>query len=1227
MKKIKLALLKYFSKKIEIKVKELEGHQVEVIEPADEIQYAYHSLSPLGDADPEGAYAQALKWALKNRKSEDIKNIAVTGTYGSGKSTILKTFQKHNKDKDLSFLNISLATFKEETDLKNTPDGSDLLRLIELSILQQIFYREEDEKIPDSRFKKIKSLDNKRLQKLSVSLFLLVLATVQLFNKKFLEDIFGYEFYELSNIIVTIVCLLIVIPGYFFLILKSIRAISSITISKLNISNAEIEISDTISKSILNNHLDEILYFFEVTDYTVVIIEDLDRFEQTEIFTKLRELNLLINSSKKIGRDIAFIYAVRDDMFKDKDRTKFFDFIIPVIPVINSSNSNEKLMEIVTKNKYGIKSDLIENISLFIDDMRLLYNITNEYHIYHEKLGKLNEDRLLSMIVYKNIYPNDFVKLSKLEGDLYTAFTKKESFIKEKIANIDIEISSYKDEIADLQKLKIKDVRELRMLYVAKYLEILTNVVKFRINGVEYTFSEVTTDELFPAFVDNSVLYDHTTHNYSNNYILTTSARMPIKFEKIETFVDPDRSYQERLDLVNRWTSDQIEASKVKIAELESKKNEIRNYKVKDVILMGGYKLEVEDKKQLQLVNILLRNGYIDEDYLDYISIFYEGSITKADREFLLNVKAQISTVFEYQLHKIDKLIPKIDTVDFTQSYILNYALVDYLFSKTHFKKQKTEILKLLSSESDTAIAFLKGFIDASKGIGVFVKELAKAWPRIWQYFSKQSDLPKEKLEDLLKLIAEHVAAEDIKAIAHKSKLAFDIASMPDFLNSGIDPGKIKELIKTLNIKFADLNFEAAPDELAKFVYQGHYYILSTEMIENVIKANGTFQEDDFKTRNFYAINESGCQHLIDYVEDEIEAYVSDVYLEIETNTDEDETYLLSLLNNDSLSLESKEAIIMQAETKILSIETVEDEEVIPILFDESGVTPTWKNILHYYHHLEDEFNPHIVSFLSDKSNAEVLSKSRVDINNPIPDLETVQKFLRTMILSAEIPDESYQLILNSVPYNYPNLDFTNLPDSKASMLIKQGTVGMTVVNYDRIREHFPNLISFQLDHWHSKFIEDLEKFEIGKDQIHSIVVSNSFTVGEKNKVLAHTEAIIIAADDDNLFAAIGKLRVEDTGLEVGKEILLKSLFSANLNAGLSLKLLNKIFDSLNKNEITDVLQVLAEPYSEITVLGRRPKLPDTQDNWELARKLIRSGYIKRATDERGSIRISTFRQ
>ena len=60
----------------------------------------YRSLSPIDTKDSTCEYSKALKWALDNRKEQDIKNIALTGPYGAGKSTILKLIcNLYNVDK------------------------------------------------------------------------------------------------------------------------------------------------------------------------------------------------------------------------------------------------------------------------------------------------------------------------------------------------------------------------------------------------------------------------------------------------------------------------------------------------------------------------------------------------------------------------------------------------------------------------------------------------------------------------------------------------------------------------------------------------------------------------------------------------------------------------------------------------------------------------------------------------------------------------------------------------------------------------------------------------------------------------------------------------------------------------------------------------------------------------------------------------------------------------
>ena len=81
-------------------------------------------------------------------------------------------------------------------------------------------------------------------------------------------------------------------------------------------------------------------------EHVAHFLVDIHSLEDRKIFVHLRELNNILNNDDSIKeKPIVFVYAVNDDIFTEKDRTKFFDFIIPVIPVVNSTNSGEELLE------------------------------------------------------------------------------------------------------------------------------------------------------------------------------------------------------------------------------------------------------------------------------------------------------------------------------------------------------------------------------------------------------------------------------------------------------------------------------------------------------------------------------------------------------------------------------------------------------------------------------------------------------------------------------------------------------------------------------------------------------------------------------------------------------------------------------------------------------------------------------------------------------------------
>ncbi|MFD2032203.1 hypothetical protein ACFSKM_21370 [Ancylobacter dichloromethanicus] len=88
--------------------------------------------------------------------------------------------------------------------------------------------------------------------------------------------------------------------------------------------------------------------------------------------------------TRGLKRTIKFLYALRDDVFINTDRTKFFEFVIPVIPIINTSNSIDMVLEQGKRLEIDGRLDpqFLREVSRYLNDLRLIQNIFNEYAIY-----------------------------------------------------------------------------------------------------------------------------------------------------------------------------------------------------------------------------------------------------------------------------------------------------------------------------------------------------------------------------------------------------------------------------------------------------------------------------------------------------------------------------------------------------------------------------------------------------------------------------------------------------------------------------------------------------------------------------------------------------------------------------------------------------------------------------------------------------------------------------
>ena len=228
-----------------------------------------------------------------------------------------------------------------------------------------------------------------------------------------------------------------------------------LTIKGLKVASTEIALGEK-DTTYFDKFLDEIVYVFQVTDYDIVIFEDIDRFNDPHIFETLRALNILLNSAKQLdGRKIRFIYAMKDSIFEQlgqraaseegipdgvdsftgdliidevarANRTKFFDIVIPVVPFITHTNARDLATRVLKDITPAISSELIDLAARHLPDMRLIKNVHNEFLIFRSKIFgtgvDLSQDELFAMMLYKNTNLLDFELIrmgrSKLD-DLY----------------------------------------------------------------------------------------------------------------------------------------------------------------------------------------------------------------------------------------------------------------------------------------------------------------------------------------------------------------------------------------------------------------------------------------------------------------------------------------------------------------------------------------------------------------------------------------------------------------------------------------------------------------------------------------------------------------------------------------------------------------------------------------------------------------------------------------
>ena len=1117
------------------------------------------TLSP----DEMRGYNEALDFIFKE---EDLLNIAISGPYASGKSSVFNTYEDEHEE--LNGIHISLSYFSPNLKSKienQNPDNEFTFNdelMLERKIINQLIHQIDPKQIPATDFKvKAESETSIKIFWASIiSLFLYCFIYIdKILLNKWLE-----EHTKLTLIFIGLLFALITFVFYKIIDLQNSKNL----IRKLKIFQNEIDISSSeCDVSYFDKYLDEIIYILDKSGLDFIVFEDIDRYDDNLILSKLRELNYIYNKRQKNhkeeqkGKSIKFIYLIKDEIFDSKERTKFFDYILPIVPVMDNSNSLGKMEELFkSKNIYSDFSiSFLDTLSLYLDDIRLIKNICNEYIIYKKKLPHqiswFKKENLLAIIVYKNIFPEDYslTRLGLGQGVVHriieSLIKQRNSIYQTQIEQLDKAIQSKKDIIKMKETNHLENVDELKALYIKFPSKIYSDHYQFD-DGTK--ISVLNRIELISSLIKN---------NYKiNNYYNEIDCRQ--YFNDLEK----NSEYKNRREKLEIILENEKSTLLAEIRELEKEKLQLKSpNKISEVIKIKQdnnttietlfkdhiydqitdteekiehkqYKSEYEKLASscyFPLLRTLIIQGYIDENYNDYTSFYDEQGLPQNDMLFLRNINKRIVNDWQLELKKPDLVLKRLNSDNsgkFNELAVLNYSLLDHLLAtgKTSYLSQ---FIHLLNSHRE--IDFIKQYFSRCytllinnntkyqlKYLGLFVKEINSQLCNIWESINK----PYQRLYLYLSLT--HIQPNELENMNGKVALKNFIEKQNDFLYIDKEWNRIFQLLDEtenhlskitdafaiMNIQFKQI--EHSTPELLALVEANNHYELNYVNVKHILE--NRYNLTNFDSHIIQTLLTLGDNAPVNtYFQNNPAPLVSSIAKSDIPIIDDNEDTVLFILNHDAISLSVKIAYIDKISLTIKLLEQVTDKGVWNILLEKQKIEYSAENIVHYFfnYKLEKEnnkdrkINDQLANFIN--SSNKNISSQQADLEKLISDEDVLNLFFRQIILNPVLnPNKYWMLIAWFNGKCCSNFNDTGVSKKNVSILIQlKAIVLREEKDLNFIRENYPDNIQEFIIHNFNDYINKLNKDSslINDEEIISLL-SEKISLNKKFSLLALTK-------------------------------------------------------------------------------------------------------------------------
>ncbi|MEE1620426.1 hypothetical protein ACQ3I4_07015 [Zafaria sp. Z1313] len=864
------------------------------------------SLAPEFKGGQHEIYVRHLEEAVLDKRN---RNIALTGRYGAGKSSVLDAFQEKHQQ---TTVRISINTLGPDK------DDEDLTNRIQKELVKQLVYRLKPGKIRRSRFARPKPLTRGKAFVHALCASVVSLGLLWVLGVRSgpgwpdpAADLPGY----------------IIRAGLLFgLVLVSLWAVRWIIgdriVSEVTTAGTKIALGEGPT-TYFDSFLDEIVAFFDTVKPKYAIFEDLDRFEDPQIFDSLRELNTLINASanwQASDEPLRFIYAIKDSLFeqlgketeskdgeeKSKDgeaktsdnqdspkasakprldiataavrranRTKFFEIVVPMVPFISHRNARDLLVGEMMKLGFAedfVSRPLLDLVARHTTDMRLMKNICNEFVVFAEHLlwtknpaPGMTADHLFALVAYKNFHLADFEAISQRTSTL----DELERLHRDEVRAL---IEGLQEQRR--KRMRTEEQRERKEAIAVELGNRLRHIkdmfpahnrwpyASVTVGGQSYAFDAVDKVEFWEDVAKTksfSIVQQH-----SGTTVTLNTERISRVFPEVmasEQWLDPAPTELERL--LRQYDQD---IAMLRGADFDGLARYERVPKGR-----MSFDRHITDVLESELARDLVRRGLITRNYAEYSAIFY-GKFVGVDVAFFYNHSVQPNEMYlDYEFtseNAISNLLEQVPA-DFTSTVsALNVQVASYLLVKRP-EDAKRLVEYIATHDSRDVQAFLNAFLNTPDVPGdLLIRQLTlHPWRDVFEYVAGHPGIPDEetrvRLLDAVLLNALEVDAYDFG----RSSRALIESTYPRLTAvrknlTASQTERVFAILEDLGLCFADLG--DLSDLLRDRVVAAHMYRITVPNLQLALGIDVAPTLDEVRKKP--SVWEFCSNHIEDYI-------------------------------------------------------------------------------------------------------------------------------------------------------------------------------------------------------------------------------------------------------------------------------------------------------------------------------------------------------------------------